>query len=257
MFKFIDWPNEKIISWNEKEIRSIFSNKWMVISGIIFSAIFLPIVPIRVLWPTEAITPNGLLSIRISLLSIYFAVTFLAGGVVYSMVRISMMVYRLGKINEIKVSIYQHPVTSVRAIGKLMSRLAFTILIIYIFGTPYYIACKQSIPMMFINIFFGIFVLGFFIYPQMNVHKMMAKMKHKKLMKFSSYLEDSLQAVTEDPTVNNIQRVREMFEIQRSLNGMGEWPFNTKLLLTIITGIGIPILIVLIQIICSYLRNNR
>lgn len=73
-------------------------------------------------------------------------------------------------------------------------------------------------------------------------------------MNFSNYIEESLQAVTEDPSVGNIQRVRELFEIQRSLNGMGEWPFNTKLLLTLLTGIAIPIFVVLLQIICSKLK---
>jgi hypothetical protein len=171
------------------------------------------------------------------------------------MLRISIMVYKLGRIDELKVSIYQHPVTSVRAIGKLMSRLALTILIIYIFGMSYYFGDNPGTLMLFMNLFFGILVLGFFIYPQINVHKMMSKVKHKKLMRFSSYLEESLQAVTEDPSGVHIQRVRELFEIQRSLNGMGEWPFNTKLLLTIITGIGIPVLVVLIQIICSWLNK--
>ena len=171
------------------------------------------------------------------------------------MLRISIMVYKLGKIDEMKVSIYQHPVTSIKAIGKLMSRLALTILIIYIFGMSYFFTYIPSTSILFMNLFFGVLVLGFFIYPQINVHKIMSKMKHRKLMRFSAYLEESLQAVTEDPSGANIQRVREMFEIQRSLNGMGEWPFNTKLLLTIVTGIGIPILVVLIQIIWSKLSN--
>jgi hypothetical protein len=79
----------------------------------------------------------------------------------------------------------------------------------------------------------------------------MSKVKHIKLRVFSEYLENALDKVTKDPSSENIQRVRELFEIQNSLNGMGEWPFDTKLLLTIIIGIAIPVVLVILQIVCS------
>ena len=135
-----------------------------------------------------------------------------------------------------------------------MFRLSFTIVVVYLFGISSRIGSQPNLLMLFTTSLFGLFVIAFFIFPQLNVHKIMSKVKHRKLMNFSNYIEESLQAVTEDPSVGNIQRVRELFEIQRSLNGMGEWPFNTKLLLTLLTGIAIPIFVVLLQIICSKLK---
>lgn len=240
IFKFIAWPKEKILSWYENEIRLIFNDKRMAISGLFFS-VCLPLTGFwKPLWHADTIA-------YVSLLLMVFVLSFLAGGMIYTMIRILIMVCKMSKIDDIKVSVYQHPVTSVKAVGKLMLRLSLIIIVVYLFGISYFLGSKPSPLMISITLFFGLFVMFFFIYPQLNVHKIMYKVKHKKLMSFSSYIEESLQAVTEDPSVDNVQRVRELFEVQQSLNGMGEWPFNTKLFITLLTGIAIPILVVLVQ----------
>ena len=77
----------------------------------------------------------------------------------------------------------------------------------------------------------------------------MLKVKHQKLRNFSIYLEEALEKVTEDPSQGNLQRVKELFGIQQSLSQMGEWPFDTKVLFTILTGIAVPIIAALIQLI--------
>ena len=245
LFMFIDWEEERTLKWYSEEIRSIFDDKWMMWSGVIMTSCMLPIsFIIGQLVPTNLIPKLTFLAIMISLY-------FLAGSLIYVMIRICIMVNKLGDIDAIKVSVYQHPMVSVKAVGKLMGKISFTIIGIYIYGITYLIFTRSDMLMIFITIFFGVFVLVFFIFPQIKVHKIMSKVKHKRLMVFSTYLENALQDVTDDPSQQNIQRVKELFGIQQSLVEMGEWPFNTKILFPLLAGIATPLIIAILQLICG------
>lgn len=241
MLIFIDWPKDKCLQWYDSEVKTIFNNKRMCFSGLTMIVVMLPFVLIGPLMPTH-VWP------RATFLIIMCTLNFFAGSMIYTMIRIWIMVYKLGNIKEIKVSVYQHPVTSVKAVGKLLSKITMTIIAIYIFGVSYLIFSKPNSLMFFICLFFGIFVMAFFIFPQIKIHTIMSNIKHSRLRKFSVHLEDALQKVTDDPSGGNVQKVRELFEIQQSLNSMGEWPFDTKLILAIITSVGIPLVVVLLQI---------
>jgi len=246
MFIFIDWPKDKCLKWYDSEINSIFNSKRMCHSGILMAVVMLPFVLIGPLMPKY-------IWAQTTFLIIMFILNFFAGSMIYTMIRMWIMVYKIGNIKEIKVSVYQHPVTSVKAVGKLLSRITLTIVAIYIFGVSYLIFSKPDVIMFLMCSFFGIFVIAFFIFPQIKIHKIMSKIKHKRLRQFSVHIEEALQAVTSDPSGKNVQKVRELFEIQQSLNQMGEWPFDTKLLFTILTGVGIPIALVLLQMLGKHL----
>ncbi len=240
MLMFIYDKNNNCLEWYESEIRSIFNNKRMCQSGLAMVILMLPIAFNSPLLPV-------FYSSIVTYILIIISVNFFAGAMIYNMIRIWVMIYRLGRANQIKVSVYQHPLTSVKAVGKLMSKLSFTMIGIYIFGISYQIFTEPAPSIIFVCGFFGIFVLLFFLGPQIEIHKIMSKMKHERLMTFSEHLEESLQKVSSNPNRANLQKVRELFGIQQSLNKMGEWPFDTKLLLTIITTLALPIVIVLIQ----------
>jgi len=74
------------------------------------------------------------------------------------------------------------------------------------------------------------------------------------MVQFLGSIIECLEKVTTDPSQDNVQRVRELFEIQTSLNGMGEWPFDTKLLIIVITGIGIPLLVAFFPILLEKIK---
>jgi len=217
----------------------------MFISGVVLAAVILPsILYCEDLWKNFSGKP------KIISLSILALVCFLGGGTLYSMAAIANMVHELGKLQAIKISIYQHPVTSVKAVGSLLNRISLYMIAIYLLAISviYFepALCKKH--MIGLAILFGVIVVSFFIFPQYKIHKIMAKVKHMKLRKFSAYLEESLEAVTKEPSRRNVQKVRELFEIQHSLNGMSEWPFDTKLLLIIITSIAIPLIVAAIHV---------
>ena len=244
LFMFIDAPKEETLAWYEGEVRAIFTGKWVYIAAMLMAILmgvvsfFVPQSPLKTL-------P------RFTHLFIYVVMGFMAGIMIHTMARSWVMIYKLGTKDNIKVSVYQHPLTSVKAVGMLLGKMALAIIAIYAFGISYNLSCEPNLLVVVTSVVFGFFVLWFFIVPQIAIHKIMAKVKYRRLMNFSEHLEDALQLVTTDPSRNNIERVRELFEVQRSLVGMGEWPFNTGLLLVIITGIAVPILVVFIQFVCN------
>jgi hypothetical protein len=247
IFLFIDWPKEKILEWYKSELWAIFSLKWMVIVGVILSGICLGSMFFNDFWLGLKNLPKMTYGIMMAVIG------FLGGGMLYAMIRIAVMVNKMGKLEAIKVSIYQHPITSVKAVGNLLSRIALIVIGIYLFGISSVFIEAGSRGKLILGIvgFFGVIVIAFFIFPQIRIHQIMSKVKHMRLRKFSRHVEEAFEHVTTEPSRDNIQRVRELFNIQESLSEMGEWPFDSRYLFLIITGIAIPLIVVLLQIICG------
>ncbi len=247
IFLFIDWPKEKTLEWYKSELWAIFSLKWMVIVGVILSGICLGSMFFNDFWLGLKNLPKMTYGIMIAVIG------FLAGGTLYTMIRIAVMINKMGKLEAIKVSIYQHPITSVKAVGNLLSKIALIVIGIYLFGisSVFIEAGLRGKLILGIVGFFGVVVIVFFIFPQIRIHQIMSKVKHMRLREFSRHVEEAFEHVTTEPSRDNIQRVRELFDIQESLSEMGEWPFDSRYLFLIITGIAIPLIVVLLQIICD------
>ena len=219
----------------------------MVVTGCLLAPICICSISTFDFWRNSSPFSLTVLAIIVTLIG------FLGGTLLFVILRIAIMIHRIGNIEAIKVSVYQHPLSSIKAVGSLLFRISIIALFVYFFGiSMLFTGIKQHGGMVFIIIaFFGAVVVLFFILPQVKIHQIMFKVKHQRLRDFSVHLESALEQVTMDPSQINIQRVRELFEIQKSLNGMGEWPFDLQLLLLLITGIAIPIAVVVIQIILA------
>jgi hypothetical protein len=249
---FIDWPENKIMTWYSNLIRKAFSTKTMVVYGITLGVICV-LASLSYLYKTNIPIDY----IQISRLSLLFLVGLMGGAMFSSMLGIGQIISSLGNIEELKVSIYQHPSASVKAAGKLLFIISLYAAITYLVGLSYAFLPGFQFPknepqenffIALILIGFGIFVIGYFIFPQIKIHDLMAKYKHKRVREFSKHLDNALEKVMGEPSRTNLEHVKELFEIQKELNGMGEWPFDTKFILTLISVIIIPILIALIQI---------
>jgi hypothetical protein len=251
IFLFIDWPRDKILEWYESELRSIFNLKWMVLTGVVLAGVCLISGLPHDFWAGFRNLPT--VTFRIMMV----AVGFLGGGMFYAMIRIALMVHKMGKLEAIKVSIYQHPLTSVKSVGNLLGKIALVAIGIYLLGMLYVFGKtgEHGKLVFWIVVFFAVVVGSFFVFPQIKIHQMMSKVKHMRLREFSRHLEEALEGVTREPSRESVQRVRELFEIQKSLNEMGEWPFDTRKVFLIITGIAIPLIVVLLQIIWSKLGD--
>ncbi len=248
LMSFVTWPKEKALDWYSGQVRKIFDTRRMCIVGLCFICSLLYVTLNSPVLPS-ATAP------RIVFLIIMLAIQFFGGGMLYVMWHIARMIRELGQIDAIKISVYQHPMSSVKAVGVLMAKVAFTIVLIYLFGISYSMFCTPTKAVLATNFIFGLIVLFFFIFPQMEIHRLMVKVKHQRLIQFSGHLENALQQVAENPSGEAAQHVKELFDIQNSLNEMGEWPFNTKMFMTIFTGIAVPLLAVLLQIACQWIEK--
>jgi flagellar motor component MotA len=91
-------------------------------------------------------------------------------------------------------------------------------------------------------------IFGFFILPQVGVHRIMASEKTRRLTSFTHYLEEAMERSLQDPSSENMQRLKELFELQAHLVGMNDWPFNTNTVWQLITALLIPIALTVLQI---------
>lgn len=238
----LKWKSETTLTWYSNQIKMIFSDKNMFFSGLITNVIFLPMSFFGPIFPSKPISQASFI------ITIIF-INFASGGLLYSLFMMIRMIHSLGKTNAVTIPIYQHPITSIKAVGHLMTKISLSVLMIFVYGTSYTIYCDNDIITIGTTIASGIIVLTIFIFPQVQTHKIMSKVKHERLIQFSSHLEKALQDITSDPSSQNLSQIKELFAIQKSLNSMNEWPFDTKMLLSILSSIAIPIIAIAVQII--------
>jgi len=235
---------EENLAWYTREIKSIFFSERLIASGVTMTAV--------IIWASrydQVLNPEELLP-KASFLVALALEGMASGALLYSLVRIMWMIRGLGKKTNICVSIYQHPLTSIRAIGLLMTKMSVFIVVLYSMGISYTLACSQDLIGYIFAAVFGGFVLLFFTYPQFKVHTIMSRVKHQRLIEFSTHLEKALEDVTADPSDENINQARELIGIQRSLNEMNDWPFDLKMIGTLMTSVAIPFALPLIESLC-------
>jgi hypothetical protein len=94
----------------------------------------------------------------------------------------------------------------------------------------------------------SVLILCFFLVPQLGIHRIMAVEKRQQLISFSKHLEEALSKSMNEPTSENMQRLKEMFELQAYLKSLNDWPFDTSTLWQLISALLIPLLLVILQI---------
>ena len=151
----------------------------------------------------------------------------------------------------IKVTIYQHPVNSVRAVGRVMfvvamnGAVALALCYLGVFVSP--------APLGWIIVFWmvaaGLLLLALFILPQYEIHKIMTDVKNTKMLAFSPHVEAATAKAIEEPTNENIERFEKMFLVQdRLTNCMHEWPFDGNAMFALLSAVIIPVIIAIIQL---------
>lgn len=92
-------------------------------------------------------------------------------------------------------------------------------------------------------------IFCFFLLPHVGIHRIMAVEKRQQLVFFSNHLEEAMVKSRTEPSLENMQKLRELFELQKHLKDMNDWPFNVSALWQIISALFIPLLLVLLEII--------
>ena len=76
----------------------------------------------------------------------------------------------------------------------------------------------------------------------------MAREKQQRLLSFSTHLEEAMERSLKEPTGENMQRLKELFELQSHLKNMNEGPFDVNTIWQLITALLIPIALAMLEI---------
>lgn len=138
----------------------------------------------------------------------------------------------------------------IQAIGQVFFRVAtvaavsFVILGITVFVSP----LSSNLAVMVWLCFGAVCIVGLFLTPLAGIHQVMAREKRAQLITLSGHIERALSVSMENPTPNNLQALKEILELQRHIQDMNDWPFNTKMVWRLISVLLIPLLLVVLQI---------
>jgi hypothetical protein len=241
---FINHPEKELKDWYDKKLRRSYTGIWPVIFGIIFmlAESFTVGVTIRDLTP-----PNT--SLYFLRLAYELTGFFLLGVGIWALVNVLFIPIGLTKY-KIRVSVNQISGRGLQALGSAYFKMSLAITLTFI---PLVVAAILSplIEDLSILIWLGAgtaAIFGFFLFPQIGIHHIMAFEKRQRLFSFSNHLEDAMERSLKEPTSENMQRLKELFELQSHLKNMNEWPFDMQTIWQLITALLIPVVLAMLEI---------
>lgn len=241
---FIDQSDADFRSWYRQQLHRSYEGAIPIVFGVAF-AVFESITSGPVI---RQFTPPGSALYILRLTYELVGFFFLGIGVwaLLNVVRIPISLTRY----KIKVSLTQVSGRGLQALGSSYFNMSLCIILTFV---PLIIAVIIS-PLsnnMFILAWLGggvMLIFGFFLLPQVGVHRIMAFEKRQRLMSFTNHLEEAMERSLKDPTSENMQRLKELFDLQAHLKQMNEWPFNTNTLWQLITALLIPVAVAVLEI---------
>ncbi|HET9054216.1 MAG TPA: hypothetical protein VFM90_08590, partial [Cyclobacteriaceae bacterium] len=215
---------------------------------VVFAVLFSIVVNVTVGDAIRQFTPEGTAVYYLRMAYVYAGFFFLGLGI-WALVNVIFIPIRLTKY-KIRVSVNQIPGRGLQALGASYFNMSLAITITFV---PLVVAAIISplITDVSILIWLGlgtVSIFGFFLLPQIGIHNIMAREKQQRLLSFSNHLETSLERSLKDPTPENLQHLKELFELQAHLKNMNEWPFNVNTVWQLITALLIPITLALIEV---------
>lgn len=175
---------------------------------------------------------------------------FFLGYGVWALLHVALIPHELLKFNP-KVSLNQVSGIGLQSIGAAYFKIAlgiaasFLILIITVVLSPLSgrpeILAWQGVGAMLI--------FSFFIFPQFGVHKIMAAEKKRSLIMLAEPLDTAIRQSLKDPTTENTNRLKELIDLQASIRGMNDWPFNINTMWQLVTALMIPLILAVLEIV--------
>ena len=174
---------------------------------------------------------------------------FLGGSMLWTMIGVAKMTSSLGSSVKIRVSIFDSQTSSMKIASGIIWRVAITAAFVYLLGISMYLICGIKLYGLIyvIVVGFGVFVFIYFIAPQANIHKTLLDIKRDRLRVLVDQIDKTFDRVAIDPSVDNIGQLRDLFSLQKTLNGRAAWAFGTKELLTLLGSVLVPVIILLLN----------
>jgi hypothetical protein len=247
LLESVDLPKEEIFNWYEKNYAIITNHKRMIISG------FLLIVLIHVLGiDNQGFSFQSFPSYIFIKFEYYFA-SYITGLGLYALIMMAIMVHKISYL-PLNVNVF---LSNIQDIGILYSK--FTICAAVIYST--WGVFHRLVPLRFSSlemtlwfVFFGMFLIIYFIMPQYSIHKIIVKTKKEKAAIFSSQLRTTLAGTFNNPTSSDVTYLKDMLVIQHQLDAISEWPFSSYEVLHIALIVVIPFIVVALEVLMGILR---
>lgn len=242
--KFIDEDRPTLIAWYTNKLKQSYEGAWPVISGIVISAmVIISIFPL-----IDQLTPaiNYIFYYRLSYLALGF---FFLGVALWAQLQVTLLPIELTR-KKLKVSINQFAGNGLQALGSSYLKMSMAISVSFILIVMTAIAAPFENNMI-VLIWLGIaalLIFAFFLLPQVGIHRVMVSEKTNRMAGFTQHLEETMDKTLKDPSAENMQRLKELFEVQNHLKGMNEWPFDLTSIWQLLTALIIPIILAAIEI---------
>jgi hypothetical protein len=255
LINIIKLPPEKIKNWYVNELVKVFSTKGMVITGIVVTIAAMTSFIYQTDWYNKPQiwwgTPMGnwIVTIVVSILM------FFLGMVLHILFQIALMIQRFPNL-PLEMTIYHHPFASISAVGTTLQRISTVLAIgVGLISLTAYLLSPFRAGMGWILIGWlivaGCIVVIFFLFPQYRIHIAMVNAKANKIRAYSPHLSYALEKAISEPSSGQVAYVKELFELYKYLTEMPEWPFNTRVFITLISAVIIPIILSIVQYIIT------
>lgn len=244
---FIDHDEKDLINWYQKKLTQSYEG-WLPAA---FAVLFTILVNTTAGAAMNQFTPEGSAIYYLRIAYEYVGFFFLGIGI-WALVNVIFIPIGLTKF-KIRVSVNQISGRGLQALGASYFKMSLAITLAFI---PLVVAAIISPLMadMSILVWLGIgtvAIFGFFLLPQVGIHQIMAHEKQQRLLSFAGHLEEAMERSLKEPTAENMQRLKELFELQAHLKQMNEWPFNVNTVWQLVTALLIPVILALVEIFFS------
>jgi hypothetical protein len=244
MLQFIDEEKSILTEWYTLKLKSAYEGAWPLISGLIISiSSVVSIYPI-----IQQLTPTTdfLFYYRVGYISLGF---FFLGVSLWALIKVSIFPMELTRM-KVKVSVSQFSGNGLQALGSsfLKMSLAICVSFLLIVMTTIVAPFQNNLIVLIWLGLAALLIFGFFILPQVGIHRIMRNEKTNRMFSFTRHLEAALDKTLNDPSAENMQHLKELFEVQNHLKSMHEWPFDFNSVWQLLTALIIPILLAALEI---------
>lgn len=233
----LDESSEVGDAWIAKWYDNIFWSKKNLVTGLILGGIYLfgSIYAVPTLFASTA----G----KVYSLSVIFIIGFLGGSMFWAMLGIARLTASMGREVKIKPSIFDGNINVLRTASSVLWKVSLTAGFAYTLGVSiyYFDLIDTNATITGLIVFFGGFIIFYFIIPHINIRKTLLKIKSKRLRELAEQIDRAFDTVTGDPIPENILKLNELLKIQDTVNKKKAWSFGSAELLTLLGTILVPL----------------
>lgn len=241
---FIDLDETQLQNWYEQRLKFMYTGMWPILFSIAF-VIILEISGGSLVNEINSVD-NTLLIFRAAYRIAGFFLLGLCLWSILNFMRLPSEVLRF----KLKPKLPNLQGVGIQAIGgaffkvAIIGALSFALLAATIYVSP----LSDNLMILGWLAFGGATIIGLFLSPLFSIHRVMVAEKRIQLVSLSSLIQSALVRINDEPSPQNLQQLKEMFQLQKHLQDLDDWPFNSKMLWQLISVLLIPLMLVLIEI---------